>query len=308
MNDLTYTFRPVVACSMCAASSEQFRVIGRRMNASQGLRPTRKLGISVTICRCRACGLIFPNPIPVPADLQQHYGRPPESYWSPAYFQVSPDYFAKQIKTFERLRTGSGPAKVLDVGAGIGKGMRALERAGYDAYGIEPSAPFRERALSMMQIAPERLLPTALEDADFPDNAFDWVTFGAVLEHLYEPNVALTSAARMLRPGGLIHAEVPSSNWLTNRLNRAAYRLQGLDYTANLSPMHAPFHIYEFALTSFERWAQRHGFVVAHHEFMVCRSFLPRIIDPLARWWMGRTDTGMQLEVWLSKAPGAASA
>jgi SAM-dependent methyltransferase len=301
MNDLTYTFRLVEACAMCDAPAGQFRVLGRRMNTSQGVRPTRKIGVSTTVCRCKSCGLVFPNPIPLPEKLEQHYGLPPESYWSPQYFQVSPDYFAAQIRTFERLRRPGGRARVLDIGAGIGKGMRALESAGYDAFGIEPSAPFRERALSLMGIAPERLSASDLEHADFPAESFDWVTFGAVLEHLYDPNVALSNAARMLRPGGLIHAEVPSSRWLTNRLNRAVYRLQGLDYTANLSPMHSPFHIYEFGLASFESWARKHGCTVAHHEFMVCRSFLPKLIDPLARWWMRRTDTGMQLEVWLAK-------
>lgn len=308
MRELTYTFKSVATCGMCGAAAEHFRMIGRRMNTSQGARPTRKLGVSVSICRCRSCGLIFPNPIPVPATLEQHYGRPPESYWSPQYFQVSPDYFAKQIQTFERLRQSSGTAKVLDIGAGIGKGMRALERAGYDAYGIEPSEPFRARAISTMGISEERLRPDSLEEASFADASFDWVTFGAVLEHLYEPNVALGNAARMLRPGGLIHAEVPSSNWFTNRLNRLVYRVQGLDYVANLSPMHPPFHIYEFALSSFERWAKAHGCRVVHHEFMVCRSFLPKPVDPLARWLMKRTDTGMQLEVWLAKDAAASAA
>lgn len=301
MKDFTYTFRPVPTCSMCGADASRFKIIGRRMNASQGVRPTRKLGISTTVCRCLDCGLIFPNPIPFPATLSQHYERPPESYWSPKYFQVSPDYFSKQIGQFERLRARPGAAKVLDIGAGIGKGMRALENAGYEAYGVEPSPPFRERAISMMGIAAERLLPASCEDADFPDDAFDWVTFGAVLEHLYDPDLALRSAARMLQPGGLIHAEVPSSNWLINRLSSALYRLQGLDYTSDLSPMHNPFHIYEFTPTSFERWAARHQCRVVHHEFRVCRTYLPKPIDPLAHWWMKRTNTGMQLEVWLTK-------
>lgn len=301
MNDLTYTFKRVDTCAMCGAGRNQFRVLGRRMNTSQGMRPTRKLGISTTVCRCGDCGLVFPNPIPVPERLEQHYGIPPESYWSPEYFRVSGDYFAKQIRTFERLRGSSTRAQVLDIGAGIGKGMRALESAGHDAYGIEPSTAFRERALSTMGIAPGRLSAATLEGADFPDASFDWVTFGAVLEHLYDPNVALSSAARMLRPGGLIHAEVPNSNWLTSRLGQLLYRLQGLDYSANLSPMHSPFHIYEFSLASFESWAKRHGCKVAHHEFMVCCSFLPKLIDPVARWWMAHTDSGMQLEVWLAK-------
>ncbi len=305
MSTLTYTFHRASQCNMCGAPVDHFSVLGRRMNTSQGVRPTNKVGISVTVCQCEACGLIFPNPLPVPATLEQHYAVPPESYWKPSHFEVHPDYFAAQISTYERLRDAGGRAKVLDVGAGLGKAMRALENAGHDAYGVEPTSSFRERAIRSMGISPERLAQQSVEEATFPDGMFDWVTFGAVLEHLYDPDAALKKAIRMLRVGGLVHAEVPSSKWLTSRIGTLVYRMQGLDYVSNISPMHTPFHIYEFGLESFKQWAQKNGCELANHEYMVCSTYLPKLVDPFARWLMEKTDRGMQLVVWLRKGAAA---
>ena len=48
--------------------------------------------------------------------------------------------------------------KALDIGAGIGKCMIALENASFDVYGIEPSNPFYERALSRMKIDPSKIV------------------------------------------------------------------------------------------------------------------------------------------------------
>lgn len=67
--------------------------------------------------------------------------------------------------------------------------------------------------------------------------------------------------------------------------------------------MHTPFHLYEFGLGSFRAHAGLHGYEVAHHQYFVCQTFLPRVISPAARFLMRATDSGMQLEVWLRKSP-----
>jgi hypothetical protein len=96
-----------------------------------------------------------------------------------------------------------------------------------------------------------------------------------------------------------VQAEVPSSDWLTSRLVNLAYRAQGLDYVTNLSPMHPPFHLYEFTPRSFEAHAQRNGHTVALVQPMAgADTFLPGP-DRLWRRLMLRTGTGMQLGVWL---------
>jgi hypothetical protein len=246
--------------------------------------------------------LIYADPLPIPVDLGQHYDKPPEEYWHEHYFNEADHYFGSQIDTFFHLWNGSGYVQptALDVGAGLGKAMRSMAQRGLDAFGLEPSETFHARALEM-GVEPGRLQLSSIEEADYPSDRFDFVTFGAVLEHLYDPASAIERALAWTRERGLMHIEVPSARWLTSRLGNLAYRLQGLDYSANISPMHVPYHLYEFTLTSFQEHARRAGYEVADHRRMTGRTFLPARLDKLGARVMAATGTGMQLEVWLRK-------
>jgi SAM-dependent methyltransferase len=252
--------------------------------------------------RCRSCGLVYANPMPLPADIGQHYDTDPSDYWKPEYFDDDPNYYAGQIAIFRRLWGRDGTPIALDVGAGLGKAMRSLTARGFDAHGIEPSPAFRDAAIAQGGITPDRITLGAVEEVDLPADTFDFVTFGAVLEHLADPAGMLERALGWMRPDGLLHAEVPSSDWLTTRLVNAAYRLQGLDYVTNLSPMHPPYHLYEFTARSFEAHAQRTGYAVALTRMLPGHdTFLP---GPDALWRrLMRNGRGMQLEVWL-RSPG----
>jgi SAM-dependent methyltransferase len=297
----TYTFEPIRQCGMCGADSATATVLGRRTDRPQGLRPRARPGLTVTVMRCKRCRLVYTDPQPVPADLSDHYRVEPEDYWEGDYLDDTPGYFASQIATFHRLHGPGEHLKALDVGAGVGKGMCALRLAGFDVWGVEPSKPFRDRALERAEIDAGRLQHAAVEAADFSPEFFDLVSFGAVLEHLVDPSAAILKAISWLRPGGLVHVEVPSSAWLTNRIVNWLYRLQGTDYVANLSPLHPPFHLYEFGLQSFIAHAVAHGYEVLEHRRYVCATYLPPCLDPIAKPLMAATNTGMQLEVWLRK-------
>ena len=299
---MQYNFVSVEKCNMCGASASNARVLGRRMNGSQGKRPTKRIGVTTSVVRCRRCDLIYSNPMPVPASIDQHYGSPPEAYWNASYFKIDPEYFKPQIDRFFELHPERSHVRALDVGAGIGKCMVALRERGFDAYGFEPSEPFYQRALDKMSIAPDHLQLASVEEAQYPKDHFDFITFGAVLEHLYDPSAAILKTMEWLKPNGLLHIEVPSAGWLTNKIYNLIYRVQGLDYVGNISPMHAPFHLYEFGLKSFQQHAKNHGYKIAHHEFMVAMTYLPRVLDPIVKPYMEKTDTGMQLEIWLRKS------
>ncbi len=295
---VTYRFEPVGACVMCGGGSS--RVLGRRLDRHQGLRPRHHKAVATTVVQCSECRLIYADPRPVPERIAEHYDRPPEDYWGAAYFDEDRSYFRLQARSFDRLWPGKGTPRALDVGAGIGKAMSALARHGFVVHGLEPSRPFYDRAITN-GIEPDRLRLAAVEDVDYEPDSFDLVSFSAVLEHLRDPAAAIERALRWLSPGGLIHAEVPSARWLMARLLNLVYRAQGVDYVTNLSPMHPPYHLYEFTPASFRRHGRRAGYELVEHEFFPGQTFLPRPVDALATRVMDSTETGMQLEVWLAR-------
>ena len=77
----TYTFHTIEACNFCGASSDRFKVMGRRLNGPQGRFPNKLLGVTTTICMCRDCELIFANPQPIPESISDHYGGDPRDFW-----------------------------------------------------------------------------------------------------------------------------------------------------------------------------------------------------------------------------------
>ena len=299
---LKYSFEEIAHCEMCGQPADKHKVIGQRMNKPLGLRPRKVSGISVSVKRCKNCWLHYSSPLPVPFDIQDHYGIPPEDYWKPVYFQLDTNYFSNQIKTAKELIDFKPGMKSLDIGAGIGKGMIAMMNAGFDTYGFEPSRPYYERAISKMNISPGKLKLGMVEEMEYEENSFDFITYGAVFEHLYHPAACLEKTLKWLKPGGIIHIEVPSSRYLAARIVNMYYRFIGTNFVCSISPMHPPFHLYEFGLKSFTELAKKLNYTLKQHKYYVGKTtVLPRILIPFADKYMKWTKTGMQLEVWLSK-------
>ena len=124
-----------------------------------------------------------------------------EAYFDREYFQLHPgkvkylDYLVGLLR-----KHGIPGGRVLDVGAGFGFLMEALERAGYETEGMEiatvPAEQARKRARGpVVQQGAEEPFP-------YPDGRFDAVTLFDVIEHLQDYDVALASCRRVLKPGG----------------------------------------------------------------------------------------------------------
>lgn len=302
MNRLRYSFEEISTCEMCGDKTDAHIILGQRLNQSQGLNPKRKTGISVSVKKCTNCKLIYASPQPVPFDIQDHYGMPPEDYWKPEAFEWTPNYFEEQIKVVKQLIPFKKGMTSLDVGAGLGKCMLSLNNAGFDTYGFEPSKPFYEMALLRMKISPDRLRLGKIEDIDYPDNSFDFITFGAVFEHFYHPAHSLQKALKWLKPNGIIQIEVPSADHLIAKIINLYFKIRGTNYVTNISPMHSPFHLYEFAFKSFEELAKKLNYQVVNHHYDVCSiEHVPKFLHPIFRSYMNLTDTGMQLTVYLKK-------
>ena len=297
-----HTVLEATHCNMCGSPSEALTTIGMRLNRSQGLNPRKKAGIAIGVCRCDECGLVFPQPMPKPQQLSDHYGMPAEHYWGEEYLNVDPNYFRRQIDDAKRMLSFKRGMTALDIGAGIGKAMIAMAAAGFDCRGLEPSAAFRDKAIELMNIKQDRLQLSSIETADFAPEQFDFITFGAVLEHFYDPATAIEKSLRWLKPSGVVQIEVPSSNHLIAAFLNIYFRLRGTNYVTNLSPMHSPFHLYEFTPRCFEKHGETAGYTIAHHHFDVCSIYhVPAFIKPALRKWMEMTNRGMQLTVWLKK-------
>lgn len=290
-------------CPACKSQDHQ-NFWGRRASQRGGLFPWRQASMDLPVFRCGKCALTYSNPLPIPLSMSQHYGMDPENYWPEQYFQLDPNFSpfsAVDFQKIERLIPGIQKPVYLDVGSGIGKSMRALAAKGWDVWGIEPGEQFHKAAITKGQIPSERLRNCSIENAEFPENFFDMISFGAVVEHLADPFACLNRSLDWLKPGGIIHIEVPSSNWLIGKAYRLVQKCMGSQYVTNLSPMHVPYHLHEFTHKSFELLPFANRFSIADYQYWPCLTYLPRGLSWLATKYMKYTDTGMQLVIYLRK-------
>lgn len=292
---MKYSFHSFDTCNMCGSDGR--KIMGRRLNTAQGLRPKKRIGISTTVVKCGNCGLIYADPLPIPESIEDHYGLPPETYWKGQSFEVPPDHFKNELR---RIKTIVPNAKTfLDIGSGTGKTLIAALNNGLDAHGLEASTPFYERAVARLDDK-KRLRHISFEDAEYPEQFFDAISFGVVLEHLYDPSAAIQKALKWLKSDGVIHIEVPDSAYLFSKIFNAYFWLTRTDFVVNISPMHPPFHLYEFSEKSFQMNGERSGYQVTQTDRYV--GILPNVAKPLMPVLsplMSATKTGIGLVVYL---------
>ncbi|MBD0281639.1 MAG: class I SAM-dependent methyltransferase [Thermoleophilaceae bacterium] len=152
--------------------------------------------------RCRSCGAATTDPWPDQAELDRAYAdwyRPPSGR-----FAGPGDWLLHRTRGLlaRRLDRIAPPGAVLDVGAGDGALLDALQRRGREALGLErTSARPDVRTLELDEL----------------DGRFAAVVFWHSLEHLRAPGAALARAYKLLLPAGVIVIAIPNSASLQAR-------------------------------------------------------------------------------------------
>lgn len=188
----------VVGCPVCSSNSgTQVAKIDRRLKR-------------LSTFACDHCGLLYTNPMPTDAELQDYYTRLYRLDYQGASDAPKDRHLGKRKKEAESRKSQLAPllkpgSKTLDFGCGSGELLTALLPLGHDAHGFEPGQTYGEYAKS---IHGDRVKVQGWQEVSYEDG-FDLVTCFHVLEHLRNPIAALKQMAEWTRPNGLVYVEVP---------------------------------------------------------------------------------------------------
>ena len=230
--------RESVACDICNAVDEQAVCIAQSLYSEERFN----------IVQCRRCGLIYVNP------RQQEAAKLAQiaalSGFSAVEENQIRDTSVYQIilgTIGRRLRRG----RLLDVGAATGGLLRDARDRGWEVAGVEAARPLAEFAARNYGLD---VFPGTLEEARFPDGAFDVVVMVHTIEHLYHPSRVVREVFRVLKPGGYFYSMTPDYGHYAIRL------AQVFGYLRDSERLDPTAHPYYFTPKTHRTLVERQGF------------------------------------------------
>jgi len=235
-------------CDLCGGTHHDLLFVGRdRLFNIEGEFP---------LVRCQDCGLIFVNPRPSFEEMGRFY--PQDDY----------DLYNKAAglkdRGMEELGRLLGPRKgridkyqqqgrLLDIGFGDGSFLYFMRECGWDVAGVDYNQKMVDLVRDELSID---AVAGQLEDAKYPDGAFDVVTLWGVLEHVQSPRQTIEEIARITSEGALLviytqNAAAPEASLL------------GQDWFI----YEVPRHLYSFTPESLAKLLAQSGFCVAETVF-----------------------------------------
>jgi 2-polyprenyl-3-methyl-5-hydroxy-6-metoxy-1,4-benzoquinol methylase len=181
----------VVVCNLCQGTAT------RPFAQRDGLQ----------VVECANCGLVYVNPRHDADRIYQHYNNNQSSR-----IQYYLDVEVADRRTFNELldladRLVPQRGALLDIGPNIGTCLALARTRGWDTYGIEINA---EAARYCREQRGLNVTSGALEGHTYPENSFDMILMGDVIEHLRDPLDLMQVVQRILKPGGALIISTPN--------------------------------------------------------------------------------------------------
>lgn len=116
-------------------------------------------------------------------------------------------------KRFNLTKEWIKKGKVLDIGCSNGIFLDLFKEKGFETWGVEPS----ENSDAAIKKG-HRVIKDSFENAKFPEEYFDLIIMNHTLEHMENPEFVLKKANKLLKPKGILFADVPNAGGLGSRL------------------------------------------------------------------------------------------
>jgi len=220
----------------CICGENNYKVI---LNFKKGKKKYK-------ILLCKNCGLARTWPIPFEGKTTPYQKE--KSYLERKEKIKLWQRFAKS--SISRIKKYKKEGRLLDVGCNLGIFVKEAQKAGFDAYGIDPSRYAIKEGEKLFRLS-GKLLHGSLTTISFPENYFDIVTLIHSLEHIHNLNFVLKKIYSILKKDGILLIEVPNFNSLWRKL--LGERWYGFYFQQ---------HVWQFTSKSLQSILKRHKFSI----------------------------------------------
>lgn len=216
----------------------------------KGFGGIKAVGGVYSVYFCASCGLGRTDPFLDPERLRKIY--------SSTYREDDSTRFAAPIERLIRYLRGrrrgliekfSAKGSILDIGCGRGDFLGLMAEKGWQVSGLD----LDDRIAGHGRRTGMDLRSGTIEDAGFPDERFNTITFWHVFEHLREPLRTLAECRRVLKDDGLLVVAIPD-------VASTQARLTGKEWF-HLDP---PYHLYHYSHENIKTLLSKAGFEVVH--------------------------------------------
>ena len=232
-----------VRCDLC--NSDEAKIM-------EGYNHAARLPDSVSIMRCRKCGLVYMNPRPTLAAYRNMYegGEFYQDYQGRVTKYAH--LFPQTYEIIEKYKPDKG--SLLEVGCATGEFLNVGCQRGWQVIGTDASQSLAE--VGKTKYGVEIIVSSSVKAIAWPAEQFDVVYASHVMEHLPSPSATLRELWRVLKPGGLILIQVP------NEFEDLLYVLFRWLATKRYKRGGAPIfdHVYFFSPQTMTRMVEQTGF------------------------------------------------
>lgn len=235
---------------------------------SQDFSLTKEL---FSIFHCPNCALRFTHSAPNQTEILKYYKfieyishtDVKEGWFNQLYHAVRMKTLTQKTKWIQSLFTGH-KGHLLDIGAGTGAFVNAMQLKDWKVTGLEPDAASRDKAFDNYNLT---LHSTEMID-DLPENEYEVITMWHVLEHVHALKPYLNQCYKSLKNNGRLIIAVPNYTSYDAKYYKkywAAYDL--------------PRHLYHFSPSSMATLVKEMGFEIVSLKPMWYDSFYVSLLS-----------------------------
>lgn len=176
-------------------------------------------------------------------------------------------YSSRLEAVLRKVRETLAGGRVLDLGCAQGNFGLLLAECGYDVVAVDLRKAFLEYARLKHERGAFTAVAASGDALPFPEDEFDLVLWGEVIEHVAFPEQFLSEISRVLRAGGHLLLTTPNGSRLHTGLPTFANVADRKALAARQFQPDADGHLFLFSRDELQGLLAFNGFLVVNHAF-----------------------------------------